>query len=195
MKLTPTLRLLVTAVVLAAGTALLWWLIGYTMGKGILAETGGLAPFRHAYGYEERALLQLLSFALVAPLAQAIVGSAPTQGRWIALGAAALGAGLVFGGKEIGPTLGFALFVAAAAAAAESSGVAQLVAALFGAVVVAVAFVLELPVGTGEKLIVIALRALFFFGPLLLGSAYVERYVLARLEGGRATVSRSPAPR
>ncbi len=189
MKLTATLRLLITAVLLAAGTALLWWLVGYTMGKGILGETGGLASFRRAYGYEERALLQLLALALVAPLVQAIVGSAPAQGRWIALGAAALGAALLFGEKGTGSTLGVVLFAVAAAAAAESSGVAQLLAALFGAVIVAIAFVLELSVGTGEKLVVIALRALFFFAPLLLGSAYVERYVLGRLERRQSSKS------
>lgn len=182
MKLTPTFRLLASAVILTAATALLWWLVGYTMGKGILGETGGLVPFRRAYGYEEGALLQLLALALVAPLVRAIVEETSAQGRWVAVGASALGAALLFGDKGTGSGLGVFLFAVAAAAAAESAGLAQLLAALLGALLAALAFVLELPLGTGERLIVMALRAVFFFGPLLLGPPYVEKYVLDRLE-------------
>ncbi len=172
------------AVLLLAGTALVWWLVGYPVGKSILDETGGVAFFRRSFGFEERALVRLFALALVVPVTHALVGSAPSQARWIVLAATALGAALLYDDKSGGALLGVVLFVFSVAAVAEESGTRRVAVALAAAVVVAFAFTIDTPLATGSKMVVIALRALFFFTPLLVGAEYVERWALGR--AGRA---------
>ncbi len=183
MRLTQTLRVLAVAVLLLLGTAVLWWLVGYPIGKGILGETGNLGAFRRSFGYDERHVVRLFALALAVPVTQAIAAAAPAQARWMMLAATALGAALLYDDKSGGAVLGVALFVFAVAGVAEESGVAQIVAAVAAAVVVAFAFTIDSPFGAGEKMAVIALRAVFFFAPLLLGAGYVERYALQRARG------------
>lgn len=178
MRLSPALRLLATAVLLFLGAAALWWLVGYQIGKGVLSETGGVSPFRQAYGLEERPFLDLLALALVAAVVREVWPVAGAN-RWLALAGVALGAALMFGEGGTGAALSIAFFVVAAAAAAEAEGRAQIVAALAGAVLAALAHAAALHVGTGERILVIALRAVLFYGPLLLGPTLTER-LLAR---------------
>lgn len=187
MRLAPALRLLATAVLLFAGTAAIWWLVGYQIGKGVLSETGGLGPFRAAYGFEPRLLVELLGLALVAPLARVLwSGAGPLAGPvldgwigdrappWLAVAGLALGAGLLLGEKG-GAALAVALFVFTAAAAAEAKGPARVGTVLAGAVLAGLAQGMALPVGFGERLLVVGLRAALFYGPLLAGPEVAER--------------------
>jgi len=174
MRLPPALRLLATTVLLFAGSAALWWLVGYQIGKGVLSDTGGLQPFRQAYGFEPQVFLELLVLALVVPVVREVwVGSGPP--RWLALAGVAFGAALVFGDRGGSASVSIAFFVFAAAAAAESAGPAQLVAALAGALLAAVAQAAALRIGTGERILVVGLRAALCYVPLLVGPTFVDR--------------------
>ena len=174
MRLPPALRLIATAVLTFAATAALWWLVGYQIGKGVLSDTGGLLAFRLAYGFEAQAFLELLALALVAPVVREVwSGSGPPP--WLALAGVAAGAALAFGDRGGSASISIAFFVFAAAAAAESSGPAQLVAALAGALLAALAHAAALHVGTGERILVVGLRAVFCYGPLLVGPTFADR--------------------
>jgi len=174
MRLAPALRLLATAVLLFAGTAAIWWLVGFQIGKGVLSDSGGLQPFRAAYGFEERAFLELLALALVVPVVGEVWGGKGAP-AWLALAGVAFGAALLFGDRGGGGSVSIALFVFAAAAAAESSGSAQVVAVLIGALLAALAQAAALRVGTGERILVVGLRAVLFYGPLLLGPVVADQ--------------------
>jgi hypothetical protein len=184
MRLAQTQRLLATAVILLAATAVTWWLVGYPIGKGILDSPGTLAAFRRTYGFQESSLVWLFALALVVPVARVVLASASPQGRWLALVAVAVAA--VFLLQEWESTsgrLGVALFVFAVAAVAESEGKALLVVALIAGALVTFAFTVDSSFSVGELLAVIALRAVFFFGPLLAGPHYIDAYVLRSGQG------------
>ena len=179
MKVTDTLRILLTVVAVAAATALLWWVVGYPVGKGILQETGGVAAFQRAYGLREQVFLQILSLALVGSLSLAALAKAPAASAGLWLGAVALGAALFVGGRG-GADLAAALFVLAFAAVGEAEGRSRFFAAAVAGLVVAFVQVVDASFGTGEKLVVIALRTLFFYGPLLLGPHLADRWLWRR---------------
>jgi hypothetical protein len=184
MKLAQTQRLLATAVVLLAGTAVLWWLVGYPIGKGILDSTSGIAAFRRGYGFQEAALVRLFALALVAPATLLVLASFSPQLRWPALTAIAIVAALFLEDKvTTAGTLGVALFVLGAVAVSESDGKARPVVALVAGFLVAFVQVVDSSYTTGEKLVVMALRAVFYFAPLLAGSHYVDTYVLKAPKG------------
>lgn len=180
MRLAPALRLLATAVLLFVGAAALWWLVGFQIGKGVLSDTGGLAAFRQAYGFEEGPFLELLGLALVVPVVREVWTSDDAP-RWLALAGVAFGAAMLFGDRGGGASTSIALFVFAAAAAAESTGSTQIAAALAGALLAALAQAAALRVGTGERILVVGLRAVLFYGPLLVGSTLTDR-LLGRAE-------------
>lgn len=173
MRLSPALRLIATAVLLFAGTGAIWWLVGFQIGKGVLADTGGLAAFRQAYGFEEGPFLELMALALVVPVTREVRAEAGPA-RWLALAGVAFGAALLFGERG-GSAVSIAFFVFAAAAASESSGAVQVAGALAGALLAALAQATGIGVGTGERILVVALRAVLFYGPLLLGPIVTER--------------------
>lgn len=179
MKITDTLRLLLTVVAVTAAAALLWWVVGYTIGKGILQETGGVAAFQRAYGLREQVLLQILSLALVGSLTLAALAKAPPASAGLWLAAVALGAAVFVGGRG-GADLAAALFVLAVAAVSEADGPSRLVAAAVGALVVAFVGVVDASFGTGEKILVVVLRALFLYAPLLLGPHLADRWLWRR---------------
>jgi hypothetical protein len=179
MKIAGTLRLLLTVVAVAAATALVWWVVGYSIGKGILQETGGVAAFQRAYGLREQVLLEILSLALVGSLALAALEKAPAASAGLWLGAVSLGAALLVGGRD-GPDLSAALFVLAVAGVGEAEGRSGLLAAAVGGLVVAFVEVLGASFGTGEKILVVALRTLFLYGPLLLGPSLADRWLWRR---------------
>ena len=78
--------------------------------------------------------------------------------------------------------MALAIFPFAIAGVAEmGSGVRQLLAGLAAAVLVAIPFVLERQLSTKDMVIVIAVRAIFYFVPLLVGAAYVDKYVTKRI--------------
>jgi hypothetical protein len=184
MRLAQTQRLLATAVILAAGTAIAWWLVGYPIGKGIMDSPSAIASFRRTYGFQESALVWLFALALVVPVARAVLASASPQGRWLALVAVAVVA--VFLLQEWSSTagrLGIALFVFAVAAVAESEGNARLLVAFVAGALVTFAFTADSSFSVGELVAVIALRAVFFFGPLLAGPHYIDAYVLRGGQG------------
>ena len=179
MRLTQTQRLLATAVILLVGTAITWWLAGYPIGKGILHSPGGLATFRRTYGFQPSALAWLFALALVVPVTRAVLAAAPPQGRWLALVAVTVVA--VFLLQEWNTTagrLGVALFVFAVAAVSESEGMARIPVALVAGAIVTFGFVVDSAFSVGETVAVVALRAVFFFGPLLAGPHYIDAYVL-----------------
>ncbi len=185
MKLTPAIRLFVMTLILIVGTAIVWWFVGFNIGKGLLGGTGAFGPFRRAYDFEERALAQLFAFALLSPLALAVFGSFAAQARWAAVAALSLGAALVFGDRA-GASVGFAVFTIGAAAVAESHGGMQIAAAMGAALLAAFAFILGMNLDAGPLVGVVVLRAAFFFLPLLMGPVWIERWVLGRLPSGRS---------
>lgn len=173
MRLPPALRLIATAALLLAGTAAIWWLIGFQIGKGVLSDTGGLAAFRQAYGFEEGPFLELMALALVVPVTREVWADV-SPARWLPLAGVAFGAAILFGERG-GGAVSIAIFVFAVAAAAESAGAVQVVAALAGALLAALAGATALGVTTGERILVVVLRAVLFYGPLLLGPIVTER--------------------
>jgi hypothetical protein len=179
MRLAQTQRLLATAVLLLAGTAITWWLVGYPIGKGILDSPGGLASFRRTYGFQESSVVWLFALALVVPVTRAVLASASPQARWLALlGVAVVAVLLLQEWDSTAGRLGVALFVLAVAAVAESDGTARIVVAIVAGAVVTFAFTVDSPFSLGELAAVVLLRAVFFFCPLLVGPHYVDAYVL-----------------
>ena len=178
MKMTQTLRLILGAAALTAAVAMLWWIVGYAIGKSALDQSGAGAAFSRIYSFRESSLLPLFALALLAYLTR-LVGAEQGGARWVRLLALAAGAAVLFGGeKAYGPELGWVLFVLAALATAEASGVPGLLAALVAGAFVAFVFVIDrAEFGTGQKLIAILVRDVFFFVPLLAGPEWVDKWL------------------
>ncbi len=186
MRLTQTQRLLATAVVLLAGTAVLWWLVGYPIGKGIIDSPSGLSALRRGYAYQEAGLVRLFALALVVPATLAVLSSYSAQMRWPVLAAIVVAAVLFLEDKVTAAgSLGVALFVLGAVAVSESDGKLRPVVALVAGFLVAFVYVADSTYSTGEKLAVMALRAIFYYGPLLAGPFYIETYVFKPAAKGR----------
>jgi hypothetical protein len=184
MRLTPTQRLLATAVALLACTAVVWWIVGYPIGKTLIDSTGGLATFRKGYSFQEPALVRLFALALLVPVTLSVVASVSAQARWLALGLIVAVAVLVLEEKgNPGGSLGVALFVLAASAVSEGEGKTRIPVALVAGLVVAFAQTVDSSFSFGEKLIVMVLRAVFFFGPLLVGPHYIETWLFPAARG------------
>jgi hypothetical protein len=171
MKISKTLRLPLGAVVLLVAVGAIWWIVGYPLGKTILAEVGGGGGFRSAFGFNDGELGQLFFLTLLALIVRQITGDAGT--RWLRLAGVAGVAALVAGGGK-GEGLVVVLFVFAAAAVAEAHAVEALLVALVGGAVVAFASVLGAGLELGPKLLVTVLRDLFYFAPLLFGPELLD---------------------
>lgn len=177
MKLTQTLRLILGSAVLAAAAAILWWIVGYALGKSALEQTDGAGAFRSLFSFRESALLSFFALALLSYLTRLLASEAGAA-RWIRLALLAAAAGLVFGDGGSTLNLGWVLFVFAAAATAEASGVQGLLVALVAGAFVALAFVLDkAEFGVGQKLIVLVFRDVFLFAPLLAGPEWLDRWL------------------
>lgn len=189
MKMTQTLRLILGAAVLTVAVAVLWWIVGYTLGKSALEQSGAGVAFSRIYAFREESLLPLFALALLAYLVRLVgaeVGGASRPGgaeaggaRWLRLLALAAGAAILFGGERAyGPELGWVLFVLAAVATSEASGVPGLLVALVAGAFVAFVFVLERgEFSTGQRLIAVVLRDVFFFVPLLAGPEWLDKWL------------------
>lgn len=186
MKITQTLRLILGSALLLVAVAVLWWIIGYSLGKTVLHETGGAGSFQRAFGFRESGVIRLFALALLAGLTR-LVGGEPGGARWLRIAALAGVAALIFGEKAVGSDLGVVLFVLAAVAASEAEQVQALLVALVAGAIVAFAYVYETNLGTGEKLLVIALRDVFVFTPLLIGHEWIERWLWGRTKESRGT--------
>jgi len=178
MRLTPTSRILVVAVLLLVVTSLLWWLIGFPIGGALLDD----APaYRRAFGYGPLGLARLFALAVAVPFSLTAVGAAAGPSRWLVLAAMAFGAVLLHGDHSTADALAVVLLVLAASAVAESAGVSQIVVAAAAALVVAATALWDLGLGTPQRILAIVVRALFYYVPLLLGPALLERHVLRRI--------------
>jgi len=177
-RFTPTTRLVAVAVVLAAATGLLWWFVGFPLGKALL---DGAPIWAKSFGYGNLGLMRLLALAITVPFTAAVVTSVSPQTRWLAIAAVAFGAVLLYGDRSRGDIVAVVLFVLAAAAMAETGGVQQAVAAVAISLVVAFAALSDLTLGTSQKIFAVVLRAVLFYAPLLLGPTYLERHVLKRI--------------
>ncbi|HYQ80247.1 MAG TPA: hypothetical protein VEP68_02035 [Anaeromyxobacteraceae bacterium] len=191
MKMTQTLRLILGAAALAVAVAVLWWIVGFALGKSALDQSGAGEAFARIYAYREGSLVPLFALALLSYLARLLgpdgggqgggrsEGGRSDGGRWIRLLALAAGAAVLFGGANAyGPELGWVLFVLAAVATAEASALQGLLAALVAGAFVALVFTLDrAELGTGQKLIVIVLRDVFFFVPLLIGPEWLDKWM------------------
>lgn len=166
------LRLLVTATALFLAVAVVWWALGFQLGKGVLEELKGGAAFRRAYGFEESNVLALFALAFSAVVSLALYQGAG-GGKLMWLSAGAIGAGLLLGGAPAG-MLGAAVTVFAVGAASEVSGTQRLIAAGIGALVAS--FVFAIPVGLdgGAWAAAWAIRAVFYFFPLVFGAGWLS---------------------
>jgi len=178
MRLTPTTRLIAVSVLLLAATALLWWGIGFPLGSALL---DGASAWRSAFGYGPTGLMRLFALAIAVPVTIAVVGSASPQARWMAIAALAFGTVLLYGDRSRGDVVAVVLLVLAAAAMAETSGTQQLVSAAAVAVVVAFAALSDVGLSKPQLVLAILVRALFFYVPLLVGPALLERHALRRI--------------
>lgn len=178
MKMTQTLRLILGAAVLTVAVAVLWWIVGYGIGKTALEQSGAGGGFARIYAYRDSSLMPLYALALLAYLTR-LVGAEAGGARWLRLLALAAGAALLFGGeKAYGAELGWVLFVLAAVATAEASGVPGLLVALVAGAFVALTFVIDRgEFSMGQKLITIVVRDVFFFLPLLVGPEWLDRWL------------------
>ncbi|HEY7726171.1 MAG TPA: hypothetical protein VH880_12605 [Anaeromyxobacteraceae bacterium] len=179
MKIThiPTLRLILGAAALLAAVALLWWIVGYTVGKSAMEQAGGAAAFARAYAFRETLVLPLFAMALLSHLTR-LVGETGA-GRWARLAVLAAVAALLFAGERSpGFALGWVLFVVGAAAAAEATELQGFVVALVAGAFVAFAFVFDrTEFTTGQKIMVIALQDVFVYAPLLVGPEWIDRWL------------------
>ena len=64
MKMTQTLRLILGAAVLTVAVAVLWWVIGYALGKSVLDQSGAGGSFSRIYAFREESLVPLFALAL-----------------------------------------------------------------------------------------------------------------------------------
>lgn len=178
MRLTPTTRLIAVSVLLLAATALIWWGVGFPIGSALL---DGASSWRSAFGYGPLGLMRLFALAIAVPVTIAVVGSASAQARWLAIAALAAGTVLLYGDRSRGDVVAVVLLVLAAAAMAETSGTQQLVSAAAVAVVIAFAALSDLSLPTPQLVLAILVRAVFFYVPLLVGPALLERHALRRI--------------
>ena len=178
MRLTATTRVIAVAVLLLVATAILWWGIGFHLGNALVGRT---SAWRGSFGYGPLGLMRLFALALVVAVTLATAASVPAQFRWLTLVGLALAAVLLYGDRSRGDIVAVVLLVFGAAATAESSGTQRLVGALAIAVVISFAALVDLPLDTPQQIIAVLVRAAFFYAPLLLAPAYVERYALARV--------------
>lgn len=171
MKVSKTLRVVVGSVVLLVVAGAIWWVVGYSLGKTILAETGGGGGFRAAYGFKDSEVSGIFFLALLSLVVRQVGGDA--GGRWIRLAGVAGFAAFLAGGVR-GDGLSVALFVFAAAAVAEAHAMEALLVALVGGAVVAFASSLGTGLALGQQLLVTALRDLFLYVPLLFGPELLD---------------------
>jgi hypothetical protein len=184
MRLTPTLRLVATALVVFLATALLWWLVGYQIGKGLLEGAVGGAGFRAGYGHHDGGIARLIFLSLLSVIALAASGESQGAGRWALLAGLGLGSALVLGARG-GTLAALVLFVLAAVATDEAEPFStQLVTALALALVVAFAQELDSSIDDWHAAIAILLRGALFWWPLLAGPHLVGRYLLAPARRG-----------
>lgn len=177
MKVTQTLRLILGSAALTVVAAVLWWIVGYTLGKSALDQGDGGAAFARLFSYREASVLPFFALALLSFLTRLVAAEAGA-GRWTRLAVLAGVAGLVFAGDKSGSELGWVLFVFAAAATAEASGVQGLLTALVAGAFVAVAFVFDkAELATGQKIVVVVMRDVFLFAPLLAGPEWLDRWL------------------
>jgi len=178
MKMTQTLRLILGAAVLTVAVAVLWWIVGYALGKSALEQSGAGQAFSRIYAFREASVLPVFALALLSYLTR-LVGGEQGGARWLRLLALAAGAALLFGGeRNYGAELGWVLFTLAVVATAEASGVQGILVALIAGAFVAFAFVFDrAEFGVGQKLITIVVRDIFFFVPLLAGPEWLDRWM------------------
>jgi len=167
------LRLLVVSVALFIGVSVVWWAVGFQLGKGLMEELKGGGVFRRAYGFEQDNMVGLLVLCFGAVVGVALHDAAPAGSRLLWLSAAALGTGYAMGGSP-SAMLGGGMTVFAASAAADSEGRQRLIASGLGAVIVAFSFALVLAVEGGGWAAAWVLRAVFFFFPLVFGAAFLS---------------------
>ncbi len=179
MRLTPTTRLIAVSVLLLAATAVVWWGVGFPLGSALLG--GAASAWRSAFGYGPVALMRLFALAIAVPVTIAVVASASPQARWMAIAALAFGAVLLYGDRSRGDVVAVVLLVLAAAAMSETSGKQQYASAAAVALVVAFAALSDLALPPGQLALAIVVRAAFFYVPLLVGPALLERYAQKRL--------------
>jgi hypothetical protein len=184
MRLSPTLRLVVTAFLLFVGVAMIWWFVGFQIGKGLMDDAGAGAAWRSAYGWREGGVARLLFLAVLSVLALAV--ASPLQGwaRWALLAGLGLGAGLALGLRE-GALAGIVLYVLAAAAVDEQEGAMQIGVSVVLGLLVSFAFTLEQPFTGGTTALAVVLRDVFYYWPLLLGPHLLDGLLLARLGASR----------
>jgi hypothetical protein len=179
MKVSRTLQVLLTATLLLIAVGIIWWIVGISLGKVILSETGGGVAFRAAFGFKDAEVLHLFLLSLLAVLVPLLAGDG--AGRWIRLAGVAGVAALLAGGGDA-DKLTVALFVFAVAAANEGGGKDALITAAIAGAVVALAAVLGTGLTMGQKLIVIVVRDAFFYFPLLVGASFLEKWIWKRVE-------------
>lgn len=179
MKVSKTLRVLLSATLLLVAVGVFWWVVGISLGKTILSETGGSVAFRTAFGFKDAEVLHLFLLSLLSVLVPLLAGDG--AGRWIRLAGVAGIAAILAGGGDA-DKLTVALFVFAAAAASEGGGRDALITAAVAGAVVALAAVLGTGLTMGQKLIVIVVRDAFFYFPLLVGAGYLDKWIWKRVE-------------
>ena len=179
MRLSPTTRVIAVSVLLLVATALIWWGVGFPIGSALLG--GAASAWRSAFGYGPVGLMRLFALAIAVTVTIAVVATASPQARWMAIAALAFGAVLLYGDRSRGDIVAVVLLVLAAAATSETSGTHQLVSAAAIALVVAFAALSDLPLPTPQLVLAILVRAAFFYLPLLVGPALLERHALRRV--------------
>ena len=178
MKFSPALKFLLSALALTVATAVVWW-VGFQLGKGAISGGTDSAIFRTAYALDETRLASLFFLALVVTLTLQIVPA--STGKWVAVGAVAFAAAMLpnTGGST---ALGMGLLVIATVAVSETNGtVPQLIAAAIGGTLVAAPMAMEARFTTGGTVGASLLRGIFYFGPLMVLTPYVQRFVIKRL--------------
>src|SRR5687768_13011109 len=64
MKLGPTLRMLLSVLLLAGAVGVVWWVLGFQLGKGVLEGNSDLW-FRRLYSFDDTGFIKLLFLSMV----------------------------------------------------------------------------------------------------------------------------------
>ena len=85
MKMTQTLRLILGAAVLTAAVAVLWWIVGFALGRSALEQAGAGGRFASIYTYRDSSVIPLFApsryFSGVVPSSGSVVSGTSLNAR------------------------------------------------------------------------------------------------------------------
>jgi hypothetical protein len=179
MRLSPGLRLLVSVILLAAATGAIWWLVGLPLSSGLLRGSAE-GYLRRTFGFDEAGALRLVFLAFVVCFTAQVAPSA--GGKWLSLGAIAVGVLVVEPQHTLGATFSMILLVLCVPAIIEmGEPLRQAIGAAAAGFLVALPPTIEQGFAPGPSAGIALFRGVLYVGPLLFLSPVLDRLLLKRV--------------